>query len=101
MSSLEPNIELNYLYRDFSNYKQFESVIFRNPNHLSVEAITNKIQSSLIDGEYFKHTRLGLPSLFFDSRNDDDHDWHEFESIVATSESPTDNRTIEEFISQL
>lgn len=101
MSALKPNIELNYLYRDFSNYKQFGSVVFSNPDHLTVEEVTSKVQSSLIDGEYFKHYKWGFPSLFFESRNEDDHDWHEFEDIVATDESPTDNRTIDEFLSQL
>lgn len=101
MSSLELNIKLNYLYRDFSNYKQFGSIVFTNPSQLTVEAVTNKVLCSLIDGEYFEHTKWGIPSLFFDSHNEDDHNWHEFEDIVATNESPTDKRTIEEFISQL
>lgn len=101
MSNLEPNLKLNYLYRDAGNYKQFGYVVFINPDQLTVEEVSSKVRSSLIDGEYFEHTKWGIPSLFFDSHNEDDHNWHEFEDLVATNESPTDKRTIEEFISQL
>ena len=41
--STELNIKLNYRYRDAEIYKQFGSVIFSNPNRLSLEKATKLI----------------------------------------------------------
>lgn len=91
------NIKLNYLYRDNSNYKRFGNVVFSNPNNIPLESFKEKLLRNLIDGEFFIAEKLGLPTLFFDEPNEDDHQWHEFESIEATSDSPNSNVTIEEF----
>lgn len=98
MKDLKLNINFNYLYRDAGNFKQFGCVIFLNPNNLSVIELDNLIRCRLIDNEYFKHTKLGIPSLFFKDRNDDDHGWHEYIDIELTDRNPTDKRTIEEFL---
>lgn len=98
MKDSKLNINFNYLYRDAGNFKQFGSVIFPNPNNLSVVEVDNILRSRLIDEEYFHHTKFGVPSLFFKKRNVDDHNWHEYENIEVTDKNPTDKRTIEEFL---
>jgi len=100
MKDLKSNINFNYLYRDADNFKQFGSVIFSNPNNLSVVEIDNILRSRLIDEEYFNHVKFGVPSLFFKNRSVDDHNWHEYENVEMTVKNPTDKRTIEEFLKQ-
>jgi hypothetical protein len=100
MKYSKSNINFNYLYRDSSNFKQFGSVIFTNPNNLSIEEVNSILLIRLIDEEYFDHTKFGVPSLFFKDRNVDDHNWHEYKNIEITDENPTDKRTIEVFLKQ-
>jgi hypothetical protein len=98
MKNLKSNINFNYLYRDASNFKQFGSVIFTNPNNLSIEEVNSILLYKLIDGEYFDHTKFSVPSLFFKDRNADDHNWHEYRNVEMTDKNPTDERTIEMFL---
>lgn len=95
------NIKFNYLYRDASNYKQYGSVTFSNLKNLFILEIDDIIRNRLIEKQFFNHIEFGLPSLFFQDKNDDDHDWHEYENIEMTDENPTDKRTIAEFLKQL
>lgn len=98
MNDLKHNLKFNYLYRDSGNYKQFGSIVFSNPNRLSERKVDSALRSLFIDSKYFVHTNFNIPSLFFENTNSEDHDWHEYESIIVTDENPTDNRTIEELI---
>lgn len=95
------NIKLNYLYRDFSNYKKFGSIIISNPNNLPFQIIKSSIKEYLIEGEYFNADQLKLPSLFFEDKNEDDHEWHEFESLELTNHLPEVDFTILDLISKL
>ncbi|AWH84323.1 hypothetical protein HYN59_03970 [Flavobacterium album] len=81
------NLKFNYLYRDASNYKNYGSVIFSNPNSIPLILIENAVRGNLIDGEFFSSEDWQLPDLFFEVKNSDDHIWHEFESIEATNEN--------------
>ena len=83
------NIKLNYLYRDYSNYKQHGSVVFANPNKLSHQLIVEIISQNLIDGEFFNAEDWRVPSLFFEENTPDDHEWHEFVSIEETTDELT------------
>lgn len=47
------NIKLSYLYRDASNYKQFNEIVFPNPNQISLEDILTIIKCKLIEGTWF------------------------------------------------
>lgn len=80
------NIKLNYLYRDYSNYKQYGSAVFENPTDISLEELTAIIEIKLIDGEYFSADQWNVPNLFFETRTDDDHIWHEFQSFEYTGD---------------
>lgn len=94
------NIKLNYLYRDASNYKNFGSVVFSNPNHVALRNIESTIKKNLIDSEYFVAEIWQLPSLFFSEQNEDDHIWHEYESLEFTYEN-ANSISIEDFLMRL
>ncbi len=71
-------IQLNYLYRDASNYKNYGSVTI-SCREFDLREIDFRIRQRLIDGEYFSAGKAGIPELFFDVSNEDDHDWHEYQ----------------------
>lgn len=80
------NIKLNYLYRDFSNYKQYGSIVFENSKDITLEELTAIIESKLIDGEYFSADEWKIPNFFFETKIDDDHSWHEFQNVEYTND---------------
>lgn len=62
------------------------------------------MRSLLIDQEYFEAEKLNIPILYFDEPISDlDHEWHEFYSLEACEDEPTDskNRDIEGFLTLL
>ncbi len=96
------NIAFNYMYRDGANYKQFGSIVFANPNNLTVEEIEPQIRETLIDEEFFEPLKLKVPSIYVYSYDPEiDHEWYTFEDVQLTDKTPTDNRTIEEFLAEL
>lgn len=95
------NIKFNYLYRDFSNYKNYNSIVLSNPNNFSINEIDKLIREYLIDGEYFEAEKIGIPSLFFEEKNEDDHEWHEFESLQVVKDLPYNELTIEDLLNKL
>lgn len=100
MINLNTNILFNYLYRDYSNYKKYGNVVFSNPNNISLQEIEKTLRGYFVDGQYFDAAYVGLPLLFFEVSNIDDHELHEFESIQTTKDEKY-FLTIEEFISKL
>jgi hypothetical protein len=111
ISLLSPgNIRLRYLYRDASNFKQHGEAIFSNPARLSLKAIEERIRANLRDSEFFIARQICLEEFFFDTLYEDDHPWHEFTSVEATTDPPFDpecwrergkRRDIAEFLSEL
>jgi hypothetical protein len=93
------NIKFNYLYRDAANYKAFGSVVFSNPEKISLAEIETQIRSRLVDGEFFDPVEWNLSRLqLLPIIEDIDHSWNEFESIEATDEKSNGNTSIAEFI---
>lgn len=95
------NIKFNYLYRDAGNYKINGSIIFPNPENLSVIELEKEIRSCLIDSEFFDPHDFYIPKLElsdFPYDSELDHSWHEFDSIEETDDVTTDNRSIQGFI---
>jgi hypothetical protein len=95
------NIKFSYLYRDGANYKQFNEVVFSNPNNLTGNEIEATIKKQLIDSEWFVAKDWKLPDMRFKEYAWDseiDHDWHEFESIEETLEQVTTGNKIEHFL---
>lgn len=92
------NIKFSYLYRDYSNYKKFNSIVLSNSDNISISEVEKSIRENLIDGEFFNAQNVGLPSLFFDEKNEDDHMRHEFESIQETTDTPNIEVNIENLV---
>ncbi len=84
------NIRFRYLYRDASNYKQHGEAIFTNAGHLSLLEIETRIRASLRDGEFFIARQAHLEEFFFDVLDEDDHPWHEFSLMEATTDPAFD-----------
>lgn len=81
------NIKFSYLYRDGANYKNFGTVIFENPGHLSVVELQAFIRSRLIDDTWFYADKWLVPDLHFALwDNETDQGFHEFEGISVTDE---------------
>lgn len=99
---MEPvNIKLNYLYRDYSNYKQFNSIVFSNPSRLLPSDIETEIRGKLINGQWFIAKDWNLPDMHFKQYQWDyevDHNWHEFESVELTPDVASDNQSIDDFL---
>jgi len=93
-----PNIQFNYRYRDSANYKNFGSVIFSNPQNLTLEYVTDIIKSKLIDETWFYASKWNLPNLFSEFNPAIDPSWHEFESVEYTNATVNVQSTINELI---
>jgi hypothetical protein len=101
-----PNIRFIYLYRDASNYKQHGEVIYLNETHLTVEEVDRQIRSFLSDGSFFIARQVQLEERFFAVVNEDDHPWHEYVSVAATTDPtfdpvPGQKRDIAQFLKEL
>ena len=84
------NTKLTYLYRDGSNYKQWDDVV------LAGAVDPEMIRRYLWEGNFFIPQAVGLPPLQdrfaaqgYDFPTEDDHAWHEIETVEPTQESPT------------
>lgn len=94
-----PNVAVQYMYRDFSNFKRYKVVSFSNPEHISATDIWRQINDVLeslmsFKGQpIFRPEWVGLPTAFLFSepgcsRNMDDHDWHEIIDVEETDAAP-------------
>ncbi len=91
---VEPeNTEINYLYRDASNYKVYNSVIVVGK---ITEEQKKRIMDALHDGEYFIPAKVGLPANRFETVTEDDHYWFEFQEFESTTAEPTIDLTVSE-----
>lgn len=95
------NIEFNYRYRDYANYKNHGYVIFSNTENISLEKIKAAIESKLIPDDLFVANKWQIPDLHFEKWDaETDHNYHEFSFVQLTSDTPTDARDIKEFLQQ-
>ena len=81
------NIELQYMYRDFGNFKNYGAVVFGNQSALPITVIDDELIRAFGEDRNFIATDLGLPDLFFkEFAHDPDLDWemHEFCCVVPT-----------------
>lgn len=96
------NIQLNYLYRDGANYKQFENVILENQTGLAIEEAERLIREKLISSEFFVPQDWGLPALqHYKYDPEIDHEWHEFENFEETEDKATDDRDVLDFLKEI
>ena len=93
------NIKFSYLYRDFSNYKKVNEIVFLNPTNNPLKEIKKFIEGHLIDGLWFYASEWKVPDLHFDNwDSEDDHFLHEFNSLEETYEESTNNIPIKDFL---
>jgi hypothetical protein len=81
------NVELEYRYRDWGNFKRYGSVVFGNQRSLTIDEISRRVSLASADGQFFNASRCGFPDLFFADFPFDpdlDHDSHEFCSVLET-----------------
>jgi len=103
---LHKNVRLNYLYRDASNYKKWGAVVFSNPDAWSPEKIEGDLTAYFQDQMYFIASQVDIPEVFLFINDypfsEDDHFFHEYDSIEQTEEDVNDlrGRTIKEFVEQ-
>ena len=100
------NIRFVYMYRDASNYKQHGEVILPNETQRTVEEVDTQIRSLLSDGLFFIARQVQVEERFFDVVSEDDHPWHEFVSVEATTDPafdpvPAQQRDITNFLKEL
>ncbi|WP_413670619.1 hypothetical protein ACEN9X_12165 [Mucilaginibacter sp. Mucisp86] len=99
---MKTNIKFNYLYRDGANYKNLKSIIFNNPENITLSTVQNLIQAKLMGGEYFYANDWQVPDLHFSTwDNELDHTFHEFESVEYTDELADEGADIALFINIL
>jgi hypothetical protein len=100
-------IRFNYLYRDGGNYKKWNFIDFKNPEGLEIDEINRRLENSFDMECLFNAKQAGVPEVFlFDeeeySVNDDDHCFHEYDSVEAIDASREDidlqDRTIGKFV---
>ena len=95
------NIKFKYLYRDFGNYKNVGSVVFPNPDNISIIEVNEELEKAFHQSIFFVAQQIGLQELFFkDFPSDDDISFHEFDGVEMSDEAPNDlyKRTIKEFV---
>jgi hypothetical protein len=94
-----PNVQINYLYRDYANYKNHNEVIFGNPDNLSLAQVESLIKEKLLDGEWFYASKWGLSDLHFEKWDDEnDHPYHEFRNVEYTDGLSTETKSITDFL---
>ncbi len=72
--------EVNYMYRDASNYK------FHGEFVVEGELSNADLVPFLFEGEWFVPTEVGLPHLLDLPMNEDDHWLHELTGFAPTSD---------------
>ncbi len=100
------NVRFVYMYRDASNYKHHGEVILSNETLLTVEEVDKQIHSLLSDGLFFIARQVQVEERFFDVVSEDDHPWHEFVMVEATTDPtfdpvPEQKRDISKFLKEL
>jgi len=100
------NIRFVYMYRDASNYKQHGEVLLSNETLLTIEEVDKQIHSLLSDGLFFIARQVQVEERFFAVVSKDDHPWHEYVSVEATTDPAFDpipelQRDISNFLKEL
>lgn len=92
------NTKFSYMYRDASNYKQHQDVVFEG--ELSATDRT-KLYDHCDENLYFIPSQVGLEDLqerMTGFPGGDDHVWHELDGIESTVEPATETQTASQFV---
>ena len=85
------NTLFSYFYRDACNYKLYNEVVIEGV--LGLDELT----PFLHDAAFFVPSELGLADLQDNPFTNDDHIWHEIDSVEPTQQPPTCSLTASEF----
>lgn len=91
------NFEVSYLYRDASNYKQYESVVVKVVDANKLEDVKKMLGERFSDLQiwpdvlHFRPEELGWPTAYFEGHDEggDDLGLHEIEAITETEKPVT------------
>ena len=100
------NVKFTYLYCDAGNYKYWGEVVFENPDGLAVVEINERLVAAFEQEIFFIAHQVGIAEMFpyLDGNiSDEDHCYHEYESVEETDEVATDSkiRSIDKFVVQV
>jgi hypothetical protein len=95
------NIRFNYLYHGADDISASGSVCFGNPEKLTLEEIDESIRKRLINKGLIDADNWHLPDLFFHSSGVIDRGLCEYRGVELTRDSPTDKRSILEFLEEI
>jgi hypothetical protein len=100
------NIRFNYLYRDGSNYKSWNEVIFSNLGQSTLDEIERKLVDAFLPDKLFIASQISIPEkfLFVNGKlTKYDHCYHEFDCVEICQERPTDDleRSITDFLQEV
>ena len=100
------NVKFKYLYRDAGNYKSWGITVFANLDGLLLYEVESRLRKAFFHREVFIASQIGIREVFLYTRDnpaEDDHCFHEFDSVELTTETPDDlyNRTIKDFVTQV
>ena len=89
------NTRINYIYRDGSNYKAGNTVIFRGE---ITDEQKEQILSCCDEGEYFIPGQVGMPENRFEDITEDDHPWFELIGFEPTNADADTVMTVDELV---
>jgi hypothetical protein len=93
------NLKFSYQYKDFTNYRKVNEIVFSNPHNRPLNEVQQIIKEHLIDGKWFYASEWEVPDLHFDYWDAEaDHFLHEFLLIEETRERCSNNSTIDNFL---
>jgi len=98
------NVIFEYLYRDAGNYKNWESIVFSNPNSYGIDMLRASIRKAMSNDGYFDALAVRLPDLHFPKFSAVlDLPLHEFFDVSATDQNPDDlhSRSIDELLTEI
>src|ERR1700686_1520185 len=88
------NLRFKYMYRDGANYKNWGTVIFSNPEGLSLASIQARLQIAFLVDSTFVADQVRIPEVFLYPEwriDENDHCLHELGSVAETSD-PADDK---------
>ena len=100
------NVEFQYRYRDFGNFKRYNSVVFWNRSDLPIGDINRTLLQVTGNDETFVASRFGIPEMFFAAfPYNPNLDWqmHEYCGVSRTELPVSDaqKRDIRDLLSQM
>lgn len=103
---MSQNVVFSYLYRDAANNKAWSRLVLTNPSNMSINEVEERLRLVLESENLFVADQVRVQEVFHYLSADvteDDHSYHEFESVESTEEAPNDvyGRSISQFVEEV